>query len=773
MKPSEDAITLLKTLHRSGNYGYYWRSDNKQTTWFDCCNPATLPTNENIYFGIHPINEQKNGRGTSETVQAVNCLYAEFDAKDFDNDKDAALNHILDLEINPSACIDSGGGYHCYWFLTEPVLIDNDNREEIDTLQKDWVKTVNGDPGAADLARVLRIPDTWNMKYQPKRKVEKVWLDPENTFTLYELENLIKPETKAQKPATHFAENTRSFSAGDWKQSLAYWTDKALDRARPGNRDNTGVWLAAQLRDAGLTPEQAMSSDYPEKVPQTKDRYTRKDWERTCKSIYRGKRRDPARNLNAPAPETIQKTKLSEVTGMKVQQAVEIETKQTDNDKLAPPLPRYAQPDPDLVSDAGKWIDTYTNYARCVSPMTPDIFHESAALFLVSVIVARRIKLPMAYDTIYPNLFIAWLAETTLYKKSTALNITKRILYKHFAHLLTAQDFTIESFISDMAGIQPNNHEKVSTQEQEAWQKERDFAAQRGLVLDEFSGLLAAAGRDYNGGLIEALLHFYDCDQHFVRSTKGQGRITVRNSYLSFLGASTPAAVGQHFTQERLWSMGWWPRMIILTPEKRPKWKEPIEAEEPAEISARLINIFNRLPAEKYPNEHPTIDAAINQDAYKVWQNYNRSLQEELLTEDLNHILWGAYGRLPTHALKAAIILAVLDWGIAEPTPRIEIKHMTRAIMMAENWRESLHRAVGLSETSEYNRLTERILKVIGKAGTKGITMRNICLSMQDKPSNEILMQVDDMMRTGLVEMQKTKREGPGRPAEYYFLVTE
>jgi len=268
-------------------------------------------------------------------------------------------------------------------------------------------------------------------------------------------------------------------------------------------------------------------------------------------------------------------------------------------------------------------------------------------------------------------------------------------------------------------------------------------------------------------------LHFYDCDPLFIRSTKAQGRIAVRNSYLSFLGASTPAAVGQHLTQERLWSMGWWARMIILTPENRPTWKEPIEIKEPEEISSRLININNRLPAEKFPDEHPTIDATIDPDAFKLWQKYNKALQEELLTDDLDHILWGAYGRLPTHALKAAIILSVLDWGVRDPAPKIEIKHITRALIMAENWRESLHRAIGLSETSEYNRLTERILKVIGKAGAKGITMRNICLSMQDKPSNIVLMQIDDMMRSGLVEMQKIKKDGPGRPAEYYFLVTE
>lgn len=332
MRPNNDAIQLMRALYRSGNFGYYWRSDNKQTTWFECDNPAQLPTSENLYFGVHPIIKRKTGRGTKENVQLINCLYAEFDAKDFENDKDKALNHITALEIYPSALIDSGGGYHAYWFLTEPVHLDDDNREEIDALQKAWVKTVGGDPNASDLARVLRVPGTYNAKYDPKRLVKVEWLEPQITYTLHELENLTKPDIKPEKPAP---KPSSTFSAGNWSESLEFWTTKALEQARPGNRDNTGFWLATQLRDAGLTIDQATSSSYPERVPQTKDKYTRKDYERTVKSAYSGQPREPAQSTSSTRSRHIDN---NEVPGMEIKQAVEktIPKKQTELVEFAP-----------------------------------------------------------------------------------------------------------------------------------------------------------------------------------------------------------------------------------------------------------------------------------------------------------------------------------------------------------------------------------------------------------------------------------------------------
>ncbi len=106
---------------------------------------------------------------------AVNCLFAEFDYKDFDNDKERTKMVIRKLPIAPSYVVRSGGGYHLYWLLDEPWHMDRpDILDEAKRLQADWVAFVGGDEGAKDLARVLRLPGTKNYKYDPARDVELV-----------------------------------------------------------------------------------------------------------------------------------------------------------------------------------------------------------------------------------------------------------------------------------------------------------------------------------------------------------------------------------------------------------------------------------------------------------------------------------------------------------------------------------------------------------------------------------------------------------------------
>lgn len=143
----------------------------------------------------------------------------------------------------------------------------------------------------------------------------------------------------------------------------------------------------------------------------------------------------------------------------------------------------------------------------------------------------------------------------------------------------------------------------LSEQDRAAWTARRAYAAQRGMILDEMSGLMAGAGKDYNAGLVESLLRFYDCDPRYERSTRAQGQVIVRNSSLCLLGASTPAAMFPHIRSERLWAMGWWPRFAILTPEEqRPAWQEPRDVGEPAELCEWLQELDKCLPAATWPN---------------------------------------------------------------------------------------------------------------------------------------------------------------------------
>jgi len=167
----------------------------------------------NVYISVHPCSEipPKNSSGKTDKryirvqdgyIECINNLYAEYDGKDYvqpdeyteylPNDyanlsnakqreaikaaretafyldpathKQRALDAISALDTQPSVIKDSGGGYHCYWFLHDSVPVNDDNREDVRRIQAGWVDHVGGDSGAKDLSRVLRLAGTYNHK---------------------------------------------------------------------------------------------------------------------------------------------------------------------------------------------------------------------------------------------------------------------------------------------------------------------------------------------------------------------------------------------------------------------------------------------------------------------------------------------------------------------------------------------------------------------------------------------------------------------------------
>jgi len=418
--------------------------------------------------------------------------------------------------------------------------------------------------------------------------------------------------------------------------------------------------------------------------------------------------------------------------------------------------------DTSLAQSAGKWLDSYVSYAEGVSPMTPNAFHESAGLWLISAAVARRLCLNMAFDKIYPNLWIAWVAPSTLWGKSTSMNLARRIAMNAYQHLLTPEDMTPEGLVLDMAGNEPANLGQIRMDDQQGWQDRRNFAAQRAWTLDEFSGLLAASGRDYNAGLIETLMRFYDCTEKYDRLTAGRGMQCIHAAYLSLLAASTPTALAMHLNSERLWGMGFWPRFGILAPDTaKPAWKEPRDQDPPTVLSTQLKELYDRLPKPRWPDPVPERPVMLGDGVYPLWNAYNKSMRFDMLNDDLDQRLWAAYGRLPVHVLKVATLLSALDWNNDTPGPRIEISHLTRALMIVETWRASLHRVLKLAEMEEQDRVKQQVIYQISKVDPLGITIRDLCKNIRRKPQ-EIQRAIDELLMTGEIqEIESIKRKGP------------
>jgi ankyrin repeat protein len=122
---------------------------------------SLLPT------GFDAFNEQE------QTAARVAAREAVFRANR-EPYKQRATYHIADVPLPPSAVVDSGGGYHCYWLLAEPYALDNTTRELARKVLQAWVALVGGDTSAADITRVLRAVGTKNHKYEDKPRIEIV-----------------------------------------------------------------------------------------------------------------------------------------------------------------------------------------------------------------------------------------------------------------------------------------------------------------------------------------------------------------------------------------------------------------------------------------------------------------------------------------------------------------------------------------------------------------------------------------------------------------------
>lgn len=443
-----------------------------------------------------------------------------------------------------------------------------------------------------------------------------------------------------------------------------------------------------------------------------------------------------------------------------------------------PALPVDARPDSELAALGGRWLDSYMAYAVAVSPMTPGSFHESGGLFLVSQVIARRLRVRLSIGDIFPNLYILWIALSTIYSKTTALNVVRRIASHHFPHLLASQEFTPEALLTDMAGVEPLNLSRLPESEQAAWRKARSFCAQQSLLNDEISGLFARSRRDYNAGLTELLLHFYDCPNQYRKSTRGNGLLTIQNVYLSLIGASTPAAMAPYMRSEENWDNGLLSRCAILVPDDaRPAFVSPSDHEVPPPdaVVESLLRLSSRLPDPAFPEAPEALVVMFGDGAFDKWQAYIRAVRHDMLIDGgVDHRLHATYGRLTTQVLKIATILAAMDWPGDRRSPVIELRHLHRALTIGETWRQSAHRALASVSMSKQNEQCERILKSIAKGGAEGVTINQIRQNNRDIDQRDIVQMVQSLLVSGEIEqVPDPEKRGRGRPTNRYRIVRD
>ena len=253
LSDTEQFTTLLSILHRGGSYAYWWINPGKQSVWWATDSISAVPQDrKNIYFSIHPahaiptVRHNKEGqpytpkpehvRTMLHEVAAVNCLYGDFDAKDFGDDKDAALDHIeiglTEIGVpSPSVIIDTGGGYQAYWLFAEPWLLATDNdHKAADALQKAWQKLTSSDNSVKDLSRVFRVVGTRNYKYDERPLVAFHWVDFNLRYTREALAAYLPDDEPPPAPAMPVVAPARVPQS----DHLRRWVDRRIEIAAEG-----------------------------------------------------------------------------------------------------------------------------------------------------------------------------------------------------------------------------------------------------------------------------------------------------------------------------------------------------------------------------------------------------------------------------------------------------------------------------------------------------------------------------------------------------------
>jgi len=131
-----------------------------------------------VYVGANP---RKREAGTSRDVGLARSLCVDFDTS---LPLEALHQRCDDASLPaPTTIVWTGGGFHFWWRLAEPLT----DLKDYTRLQKGLIAAVQSDPSIHDAPRIMRVPGFRNTKSERNGVlVELIEVEPERVYSLEE-----------------------------------------------------------------------------------------------------------------------------------------------------------------------------------------------------------------------------------------------------------------------------------------------------------------------------------------------------------------------------------------------------------------------------------------------------------------------------------------------------------------------------------------------------------------------------------------------------------
>lgn len=409
---------------------------------------------------------------------------------------------------------------------------------------------------------------------------------------------------------------------------------------------------------------------------------------------------------------------------------------------LTPPLPPQAQHHPELAEGAAPWLDAYLVHSRTWAPRAAQGFHMALGLWVLSTIAARRICVHLGAPK-FPMLFLALVAPSSLYTKTTTAHIGRKALTDAgCGFLLTPDRITPQALIRRMSGKVEDDYGDLDATEQAIRRRDLAFAGQRGWYYEEWGTMLHQIRRSDSvmaefHGMLKVL---DDGSDDFSNETILRGLEYVKDPSLALMGSATPADLAPFMRPGTpWWRDGFWARFAFITPSEA---ESPSLARQPRGLDAMpsaLITALHtwhlrlgipgytveqvldqkRKPTGRWKGKRavfPPQVLAVPDDVLDAYQAYNDALMTLVIQGVVGPDLSACYARYHEKALRIALLLASLS-----ESPRLELRHWVYAQAVVETWRAMLHTLLKTAAESEpiskEQAWEERIEALLGEAG--------------------------------------------------------
>jgi hypothetical protein len=615
----------------------------------------------NVWFGVNMLSGETRKR---EFCMADNLVWSDLDTCD------PAL-----LEPQPSVLIEtSPGRFQAIWRV---------DQELIPEIAQDYSKRIaykyrkdGADPTGWDLTQLLRVPFTYNYKYQVKDT-------PPPQVRLIHASDVLVPvellEGIEEAPATQGDLDLAGLP--DLKMlprreaiEYKYWLNlkdtpyTALAGVEPDIGDDWSkiLWRLINIcLESGMTEQETFAVTLEAK----------------CNKYARDKR--PPRYLwRDIVKASSAQQHLTVITGTFV--------------PLTMPDLKIGSVHQYITDDYRKWGEQATDAVGA--------FHDLAAMMILSATVAGNVTLEASYGTVYPNLWGLILGDSTLTRKSTAMRMATELMQEMEEDVILATDGSAEGLLSGLS-TRPG---RVSV-----------------YFRDEVSGFFDSINRkDYLAGMPEVLTHLYDVPNIYKRALRKE-QIIISKPVFIFFGGGIRDKVYSLLNEEYILS-GFLPRFLIVAGDAD---ITKIRTTGPAntDLDTQKNNLRQRFGDVKEHYNVPSemklgdqvirnqakFEAVLTQDAWKLYGDIEMQMVTHASESSVPMLAMPTFERLTRSMLKMSILLACSRQKPSGSIIEVTEGDVQKAAWYVQDWgRYSVDLVINAGKTTS-QRTLDKVRKMI------------------------------------------------------------